>query len=167
MSPDLEILFDFARPLACPWPSIDDVVMGGVSHSSMSIENGRAVFEGTVSLDRGGGFASVRSLPGVWDLHAYTGIQLTLRGDGHRYKLRLKSDSHLDRVNWETAFLTDATGPQTLRFPFRSLAPVYRGKAVPSAPPFNPSRVATFGLLISDKQAGHFRLEIEVIAAYR
>ena len=57
------VLFDFSQPDELPWLPIDDAVMGGVSHSEMRIEDGRAVFAGVVSLDFGGGFASVRSHP--------------------------------------------------------------------------------------------------------
>ena len=164
---EVKILYDFTRPDACLWFSIDDVVMGGVSHSAMRMENGCAVFMGVVSLDHGGGFASVRSQPALWDLRDYTGIELTFRGDGRRYKLRLKTDPGFDGVNWETAFVTDAGARQTLRFPFRDLAPVYRGKPVSGVPPFDPGRIATFGLLISDRQSGPFRLEVETVAAYQ
>ena len=48
-------------PDANPWRNVDDVVMGGVSSSSMRIEEGVAVFKGEVSLENNGGFASVRS----------------------------------------------------------------------------------------------------------
>jgi hypothetical protein len=67
---DEPVLFDVARPDERPWPPIDAAVMGGVSRSEMRIENSRAVFAGVVSLDFGGGFASVRSSPGSWDLSA-------------------------------------------------------------------------------------------------
>jgi monofunctional biosynthetic peptidoglycan transglycosylase len=163
---EVKILYGFTSPDACPWFAIDDVVMGGVSRSTVRIENGRAVFTGVVSLEHGGGFASVRSQPGLCDLSDYTGIELTLRGDGRRYKLRLKTDPGFDGVNWETAFTTEAGARQITRFPFHDLAPVYRGKPVSGAPPFDPGRIATFGLLISDRQSGPFRLEIETVAAY-
>jgi NADH dehydrogenase [ubiquinone] 1 alpha subcomplex assembly factor 1 len=164
---EVKILYDFTRPDACPWFAIDDVVMGGVSHSAMRMENGRAVFTGVVSLDHGGGFASVRSHPTLWDLRDYTGIELTLQGDGRRYKLRLKTEPGFDGVNWETAFVTDAGARQKICSPFRDLAPVYRGRLVSGAPPFDPGRIATFGLLISDRQSGPFCLEVETVAAYQ
>ncbi len=164
---DVLMLFDFTQPEARPWTSIDDVVMGGVSRSAMRVENERAVFEGTVSLESGGGFASVRSAPGSWDLSACEGIQVTFRGDGRRYKLRIRPDSRFDNVNWEAGFQTRAGERDTMRFPFQGLVPVYRGSRVPDAPPLDLHRIAGFGFLISDRQAGPFRLEIEYITAYR
>jgi NADH dehydrogenase [ubiquinone] 1 alpha subcomplex assembly factor 1 len=160
------ILFDFTQPEARPWLSIDDTVMGGVSNSAMRIETGRAIFAGVVSLDFGGGFASVRSNPGSWDLSAFTGIEARLCADGRRYKLVLKSDAGLDGVNWQASFQTRFDERQTIRIPFQDLAPVYRGSRISNAQPFDAGRIATFGFLISDKQAGPFRLEIERIAAY-
>ncbi|MDP1650111.1 MAG: CIA30 family protein [Rubrivivax sp.] len=60
------LLFDFRDPLtANDWAAIDDRVMGGISRSRLRHDpKGHAVFEGEVSLERNGGFASVRSSPG-------------------------------------------------------------------------------------------------------
>ena len=59
-------LFDFTDPsVASAWQAIDDRVMGGISRSTLRHDAaGHAVFEGSVSLERNGGFASVRSSPG-------------------------------------------------------------------------------------------------------
>ncbi len=164
---DETVLFDFTQPDARPWLPIDDAVMGGVSRSEMRIENGRAIFAGMVSLDFGGGFASVRSSPGSWDIGTCTGIEALLHGDGRRYKLALKSDPGFDSVNWQAAFQTRSHERQVVRIPFQDLIPVYRGLRVSNAPPFDTRHIATFGFLISDRQAGPFRLEIELIVAYR
>jgi NADH dehydrogenase [ubiquinone] 1 alpha subcomplex assembly factor 1 len=159
-------LFDFSRPDMRLWLPVDDAVMGGVSNSAMRIEKGRAVFAGVVSLDFGGGFASVRSNPGSWDLSDFTGIEVLLCGDGRRYKLNLKSDASFDWVNWQAPFQTRCEEAQMIRIPFQDLVPVHRGSRVSNAPPFDARRITTFGFLISDRQAGPFRLEIERITAY-
>jgi NADH dehydrogenase [ubiquinone] 1 alpha subcomplex assembly factor 1 len=159
------VLFDFARPDALPWLSVDDGVMGGVSQSRMQIENDRAVFKGNLSIDFGGGFASVRSAPVFWDLSAFKGISLILRGDGRRYNLILKSDAGLGGINWQAPFQTIAGERQVVHIPFEELTAVYRGSPVMNPPLFDSRRIATIGILISDKQAGQFRLEIERITA--
>jgi len=69
-------------------------------------------------------------------------------------------------VNWQAPFQTRSDENQMIRIPFQYLVPVYRGSRVSNAPPFDARRIATFGFLISDKQAGPFRLEIERITAY-
>ena len=73
---------------------VNDGVMGGVSQSRLSLdEQGALVFEGKVSLDYGGGFASVRSIVNQLDAEKYQGIFLKIRGDGNKYQLRLRQTS--------------------------------------------------------------------------
>ncbi len=44
------------------WRIVNDAVMGGLSSSTVSINNeGKILFSGNVSLDNNGGFASLRS----------------------------------------------------------------------------------------------------------
>lgn len=59
------LLFDFRDPgEVTEWDAIDDRVMGGLSSSRLRHDPaGHAVFEGKVSLERNGGFASIRSMP--------------------------------------------------------------------------------------------------------
>lgn len=53
---------------AATWHDISDPVMGGISSSEMVAEDGVGVFKGVVSLEHSGGFASVRSAEGHYDL---------------------------------------------------------------------------------------------------
>lgn len=159
------MIIDFRHDLA-PWQSIDDGVMGGVSTSRMRLEKGTAVFEGIVSLENNGGFASVRSAPASHDLSAWGGLVLRVQGDGQRYKLRLRTTDAFDGVNYEAAFIAPQQWTE-VRIAFDALRPVYRGRPVADHPPFDPSRVVTFGLMISDGQEGPFRLEIEWINGSR
>ena len=105
-----ETLFLFDRPEAvAAWSAIDDRVMGGVSRSALRFDPaGHAVFCGQVSPDNNGGFASVRasvSTPVTTDIDA---IELLVRGDGHRYKLNLRTDRGFDGVNYQAAFAPPA-----------------------------------------------------------
>jgi monofunctional biosynthetic peptidoglycan transglycosylase len=159
-------LFDFTSSPPAPvddWRSVDDPVMGGVSHSTFTSSETGAAFTGTVSLEQGGGFASVRAPEATYDLGGHTALRLRLRGDGKRY--------------WVTAYTT-AGGPvsyrapirpptewTTVRVPFADLTPYRRGRSVPEAPPFAPSQVRTLGFLIADEQDGPFRLDVAWIRA--
>ncbi len=66
------------------WRAINDDVMGGLSRSSLHGEDGIGVFSGELSLEHGGGFASVRREPEPFDLSAYAGLVLQVCGDGRR-----------------------------------------------------------------------------------
>jgi monofunctional biosynthetic peptidoglycan transglycosylase len=143
-----------------PWRTIDDVVMGGVSSSRIVVGDGVAVFSGRVSLDNNGGFASARSADGDHDLSAFSGVRLKVRGDGKRYALRLRTRDARDGVSYLMRFETEAGEWQEIVLPFADFVPSFRGRVVEGHPPVDPARVCGFGLLIADRQAGPFRLEL-------
>jgi monofunctional biosynthetic peptidoglycan transglycosylase len=158
-------LFDFADPAAArAFVKIDDVVMGGRSASRMSATgDGTAVFSGNVSLENNGGFASVRSLRQSWDLSEAGGLTLEILGDGRRYKVNLRTDNVNDQMSYQAGFDTADGEWQTVELPFQRFAPKLRGRALVDVAPLDPGRVSTLGLMIADRQAGEFRLELRSI----
>jgi hypothetical protein len=173
-------LFDFTQPssqLKEVWGALDDVVMGGVSQSSIRFKENAAEFSGLVSTANSGGFASVRTRnfePAI-DLSPYTGVTLRVRGDGNRYKFMLRCETRWDGVAYSYSFDTVADTWMTVQVPFSALIPVMRAKTV-SDRPFDPSCVTALQLMLSKFeyngalnphfQPGLFRLEIESIDGY-
>lgn len=148
------------------WMPVNDGVMGGRSTGGLEHSaDGTALFAGCVSFENGGGFASTRSKPRNFDLGGRAGLTLRVRGDGRRYKLNLKTDGQLDGVLYRVTFETRPDAWQVLSFGFDEFVPTFRGRLVPTAPPMDPSRIASLGLMISDRQEGPFRLEIAWIEA--
>jgi len=158
----------FARPEACTsWLPINDAVMGGISTSRFWHDPaGHAVFEGVVSLERNGGFASVRAAHLALGSSATIEYVLTVLGDGKRYKVNLRTEDSFDGVNYQAEFQTLAGQWIKVSLALSAFAPTFRGRPVPDAPPLNPVRVRQVGLVISDRQAGPFRLCIRRIACY-
>jgi monofunctional biosynthetic peptidoglycan transglycosylase len=165
--PPTRLVFDFADPSrAAAFAPIDDVVMGGRSSSRVGAEAGRLVFTGEVSLAQGGGFASIRSRSERLGLAGHDGLVLRLRGDGHRYKVNLCHHEAVDGLTWQAPFETVAGDWRELVLPFAAFAPRLRGTPRPEAGPVDPGRLGTLGFLISDRQAGPFRLEVEWVSAW-
>lgn len=162
------ILFDFADSQAArEWASIDDTVMGGVSTSRIeSTGEGSVTFAGNVSLANNGGFASVRSEARARNLSGFAGISLRIRGDGNRYKVNLKHDASFDGVLYRAAFETARGEWQTVRLRFEDFVPTFRGRVIRDAEPLHRERIVSIGLMISDRQAGPFRLEVARIEAF-
>lgn len=162
-------LFSFEQEsLEGDWYSIDDRVMGGVSRSALlGASETTRIFGGHLSLEQNGGFASVRSASSRFDLSEYEAIELRVRGDGKRYKLCLKTDGRFDGVIYQSGFDTEAGQWATVRIPLSAFTPTWRGRPVPQAGPLDPSRIRTFGLMISDGQQGDFALEVDWIDAAR
>ncbi|MEY2976898.1 MAG: CIA30 family protein [Prochlorotrichaceae cyanobacterium] len=176
------IFFDFRDPrldLRETWGAIDDVVMGGVSESQLTLGNGGALFSGVVSTANSGGFASVRTrnFAPPLDLSAFSGIDVRLKGDGQRYKFLLRTTQSWDGLAYSYSFDTPAYEWTTVRIPFADLRPVFRAKTVPDAAPFKASQVISFQLMLSKFEydgllnpsfrTGLFQLQLETIAGFR
>jgi hypothetical protein len=162
----LTTLFDFTDPSAAnAWHAIDDRVMGGISRSTMCHDPaGHAVFEGTVSLERNGGFASVRSGPGERGLAGAKACLIELRGDNKQFKLSLLTDDGFDSLNYQASFVPKGTDWQTLQLPLADFRASFRGREVTGAQPLDPARIRRVGLMIAARQAGAFALDIRRIS---
>ena len=158
----INVLFDFADPnTADVWHAIDDRVMGGISRSSLrSAPTGHAVFEGEVSLERNGGFASVRSSPGERGLPGAEMCLIEVRGDHKQFKLSLLTDDGFDSVNYQASFAPDTHHWQTISLPISSFRASFRGRDMPDVPALNPARIRQVGLMIAGRQSGPFALDI-------
>ena len=162
------LVFDFTKPDdRNQWRPINDTVMGGISASQLQLtEEGFAIFTGNVSLENNGGFASLQSTPSAYNFTGYEGIAIRIKGDGKRYKFSLKSNIFLDSPRYEAAFTTDKGVWATVTIPFNTLVPTFRGRVLTNETPLDISKVKSFSFLISDKQEGAFRLEIDWVKAY-
>lgn len=161
------MLCDFTPDCDVEWFNVDDGVMGGVSSSRLEKRGeAGASFVGTVSLENNGGFASVRGRMGRTDLSSHAGIALRVRGDGKTYGLRLRTDDGFDGLSYAASFETETGRWQEVRIPFDRFVPTFRGRVISEADPLDPSRIHQLGLIISDRQEGDFRLDLDWIGAW-
>lgn len=160
-------LFDFKAATNSPaWEVVNDDVMGGVSTSQFQVlTNACAVFSGTVRLENNGGFASVRSAPVGENLTGLTAFVLRVRGDGRGYKFSVRTGASFNSQLYQTSFTTKQGEWEEHRLAFSDFVPTFRGRILTDVPLLNPAKVNSVGFLISDKQAGPFRLEIAWIKA--
>lgn len=153
-------LLDFtdARALQALWV-VNDAVMGGVSQSRVSYDPEGAVFEGTVSLENGGGFASVRS-PIVIPLGTTT-LDVTMRGDEKHYKLVLRTDSSPRSPLYQAEF-TATRDWKIHHFLASDFKASFRGRPV-NAPELVFSDAHEIGVMIANQQAGTFKVQLKNI----
>ncbi len=155
-------LIDFSRPeVVQTFRVINDDVMGGVSTSRRRSTDDAMVFEGEVSLERNGGFASL-SGPIRFPVES-AALLLRVRGDGQRYKLTLKLDDSTGTNQYQAAFFSPREW-QVLRFEPADFVASFRGRAV-AAPIVRFVDVHYLGLLISDQQSGAFKIELKDVRA--
>jgi uncharacterized protein YbjT (DUF2867 family) len=178
---DEKLIFDFNNPsqdLKDTWGAVDDVVMGGVSESTIRLVDNTALFTGNVSTANSGGFVSVRTrnFDTPLNLAGYTGVELRVKGDGKRYKFFIRTDPKWDGVAYSYSFDTEPNSWITVRIPFDKLVPVFRAKTMDFADSLDPSKLISFQLMLSkfeyDKELnpkfepGGFALQVESIKAY-
>ena len=164
-----KVLFNFQKSDEVNnWRIVNDGVMGGLSQSEIVLsDSSTAVFQGTISLENNGGFSSTRTNPRFYNLAGYDGIILRLKGDGKKYQFRLRMDDRFDGISYRYLFKTDINKWIIIRVLFNECVPVFRGRLLDDVEPISPERIQQVGFLISDKQAGLFKLEIDWIKAYK
>jgi NADH dehydrogenase [ubiquinone] 1 alpha subcomplex assembly factor 1 len=138
---------------------VNDGVMGGVSQSRVSYDTEGAVFEGIVSLENGGGFASVRS-PIIIPVGS-SALDVTIRGDEKNYKLVLRTDSSPRSPLYQADFSSTRVW-KSHRFVPSDFKASFRGRPV-DAPALVFSNVREIGILIANQQKGAFRIQLKSV----
>lgn len=164
------VLFDFTSDAEQQhWKAVNDGVMGGRSLGAPVVQSRAGVldFSGTLSLENNGGFSSIRSAGPSLNLDRYDGISMRFRGDGRSYIVTIATDYRIRAGSYETALSTVAGEWTTVRLPFEQFTATSYGRPVRGAPVLDNSNIRSVGVMLADKRAGSFHLQIDRIAAYR
>lgn len=168
MAKDETILFDFnSTATSGSWFTVNDDVMGGISKSIIKLnDDGTATFQGQVSLENNGGFASIRSYIDNSIGSNYNGVVLRAKGDGSIYSLRFKTDRNFDGYAYQAKIKTEKDEWKEFMIPFKDFTPTYRGYTLSGKPALESKDIAQIGILIADKQSGKFELTVDWIKFY-
>lgn len=148
------------------WRSVNDSVMGGLSKgASYETEASHRMFTGEISLKNNGGFSSIRSSGAKYDLSQYSGMQITVRGDGRKYFFTSRSGGSSRLAYWSP--VQSAAGQwQTIKVPFSSFYATSFGRTIPGFK-LNTKTISSFGFMLYDKKEGEFSLEVKSIRPYK
>jgi NADH dehydrogenase [ubiquinone] 1 alpha subcomplex assembly factor 1 len=160
------VLFKFDDAEAAKtWQTVNDGVMGGRSDGRFKInEDKKMEFFGRLSLENNGGFASVRTRPKKLDLKKGDSLVLRVRGDGREYNLNLYVPRPLIAFSYRAEFKTKKDEWSEVELPLDKFVATSFGRVVQNQP-LDASEVNGLGILLGDKKAGPFRLEVEWIKA--
>ena len=162
------VLFSFDKAeVAKQWQTVNDGVMGGRSDGRFKInESERMEFYGTLSLANNGGFASVRSRGANLGLTKGDSIVARVRGDGREYSLNLYTPRRRTAYSYRSKFKTKKDEWIEVRLPLEEFAATWFGRVIPNQA-LDPTEVTGLGILLGDKKAGPFKLEVDWIKAMR
>jgi hypothetical protein len=156
-------LFDFSDDTdISSWTVVNDGVMGGRSKGHFSLtEEGHGLFRGVVSLENNGGFSMVQHGFRSLDVSGYRSLMLVLKGDGKDYQVRVKTARN-DYYSYTCPIKTSGEW-QTIVIPFNKMMPQFRGRRLPD-PPFPGKHLQEVAILIGNKKAEEFAIEISRIS---
>ena len=146
------------------WNIVNDTVMGGRSSSRWSDKSSTLSFEGFLSLENNGGFASIRHDLNNINLSGTEGIFIKVKGDGRKYQFRIRSQASR-WANYSQEFKTKKNTVQTFYLPYKDFKPSWRGRSVRNVPTLTGKDVRGIGFLLGDKIQGKFKLDILNISA--
>ena len=147
---------------------VNDGVMGGLSQGTIEMtQNDSLLFKGNISLQNNGGFSSFRIGGKLWDLSAWKGVEILVKGDGRTYGLRATTDETFLRssVSFTADFKTVKDEWVKLQIPFSKMKASWRGRKLDRN--FDPAQIKGLGIILADKTAGKFALEIKSISAWK
>lgn len=154
---------------ASDWYVVNDTVMGGRSASSVRATDAGVHFSGELSLENNGGFTSTRTeaVDGSW--RGREGLRLRVEGDGRTYiaTLRLR-DRRMRRLYFRQAFETTDGQTTEVTLPFSDFEAFVYGSRVSGVGTADAylDQVASFGIMLADKQPGTFAIDISEVAPY-
>ena len=146
------------------WYVVNDGVMGGVSQSTLIInEDGHAIFSGTVHLENNGGFASVRHNFNPIKVTDNSELHIKLKGDGKAYQFRVKDQGN---TYYSYVFPAETSGDwETIKIPLKEMKPQFRGRKL-NMNNFDKNTISEFAILIGNKKKETFSLIIDSIILY-
>ena len=154
-----KVIFNFNKSSDIKeWIIVDDVVMGGESSSTFSLnDEGHGVFKGSISLKNNGGFSTVRYKFPKIEVKTYTKVCIRLKGDAKDYQFRIKPDTSYE-YSYIAPFKT--TGEwQDIEIHLKDMYPSFRGRKL-DKPNFNHDAIEEITFLIGNKKEEQFKLEL-------
>ena len=146
------------------WNIVNDDVRGGVSKSYLSLNDAKKlVFNGYLSLENNGGFASSRLSFPKETLSGVKSFKIKVKGDGNIYKLRFRQNNR--RASYSCDFQSLKNEWVEINLNVDEFKPYWRGYAYNDYPSLEVSEINSLGIQISDKQEGEFQLEVKYIKA--
>lgn len=146
------------------WMIVNDGVMGGMSKSTAVFTKNSLLFRGTLSLKNNGGFASIRSSKGEFDLSNYKTVKIRFRSAGRDFALRFANSEMYFRPNFKHNFSSSTGEWEIVELKLSDFKEYTMGRLSGSTVSKNKLKnIIRIGIILSDKKEGPFELEVDYI----
>lgn len=163
------LVFDFGEGKdAGRWTIVNDGVMGGLSQSQAQSDVDALLFSGTVSLKNNGGFVSLRSAMGKYDLSAYEYCEIRFKSNTDRkFEILIEKETAFYLPKYRAKFGTKSEEWETIRIPLRDFEISRMGSTMQQGiDPKSLQGIQRIGFILADKQEGSFRIWIDYLKFY-
>ena len=166
---DPSIDFGNAANKVNDWVMISDNVMGGITKSKLDYTEQSMVLTGDISLENYGGFSSVKTRFGSFNLSAYKGLKIRYKATNQRFAFTLE-----DSRNWtQPNFKGDLPGSKSdvwseATIYFKDFKEYQIGE--PTGGKLDPNSlkdIVRLGIITTEKKEGPFSLEIDYVEFIR
>lgn len=163
-TPTEPLRVDFDQRTGADWQVIVDGVMGGLSTGNKEITDNSMVFSGSISLANNGGFSSLRSPFGQYNLSNYSTIEVRYRATEGKYTFMLETDKRF-YIPYFALFLPGTDNKWTsVKVDMEDLLQVRLGDPTGATmSKRDMMEVIRIGWMKLDKKEGPFRIEIDYI----
>lgn len=165
-SPNLTVLqFDFGNAKdGKNWVVVNDGVMGGRSLGNAFLNDDSILFQGSISFDNNGGFASVRSSRMRLDVSDSRFIEIRYRSSGVAFSLMLEQSSRFYIPYYSYPLETTQGEWVTKLIPIESLKETRLGDFTGRTLDKEKSKpIIRLGFISRDKKEASFELEIDYL----
>jgi hypothetical protein len=149
------------------WMVVNDNVMGGRSNSTAELSTNSLIFKGFISLKNNGGFASLRSSLGSFDLSVFKKVKIRFRSAGRDFALRLGTSDLYYRPNYRHFFSSTTKDWEIAELNLSDFKEFTLGQITStkiSKDIFE--KIIRIGIILNDKKEGPFEIEIDYIEFY-
>lgn len=168
-STDPIIDFGTAANRVNDWVMISDNVMGGITRCKLDYTEQSLVLTGNISLENYGGFSSVKTRFGSFDLSAFKGLKIRYKSTNQRFAFTLEDSRNWTRPNYKgnlPGSANDAWNEVTIYF--KDFKEYQIGE--PTGDMLNPAtlkNIVRLGIITTDKKEGPFTLEVDYVEFVR
>ena len=146
------------------WRIVNDDVKGGISKSYISLsDEDNMLFNGYLSLENRGGFASCRNSISEKIPKDTTKFKIRVKGDGRTYQFRLRMRNTY--ANYAVDFKTMKNEWIDVEISMDEFKAYIMGARRPLSPKIKAEKISSIGFLLADKKEGNFGLEIMHVIA--
>lgn len=146
------------------WYVLNDAVMGGLSEGNLTKKANSIIFEGSVSLENNGGFASIRSAYDRYKMASFNQIEIRYRSNAYDFAMTLELFQQFYRPYFKYN-LPDTKNEWVIRtidlkdFKAYSLGK-YLGYKLDNK---DKNNIIRMGFISDEKRAGAYMIEIDYI----